>query len=79
MSTLGTSLSAYALIFSVGITFSVHAQKIEQPNLAPDYTPAVEAKNNWTTLLGHCGIEEADVKKACPNLPSWPSIMTKLP
>lgn len=74
MSTLGTSLSAYALIFSACITVSVHAQKTEQPNLAPDYKPVTEAINSWTSLLGHCGIEEADVKKVCPNLPSWRSI-----
>ena len=74
MSTLGTSLSAYALIFSACITFSVHAQKTEQPNLAPDYKPVTEASNNWTSLLVHCGIEEADFIKVCPNLPAWRGI-----
>ena len=52
----------------------MHAQKIEQPNQAPDYKPNVEAKNNWTSLLGHCGINEVDFETFCPNLPSWSSI-----
>ena len=73
MSTFGTSLRVYAFIFSACVTLSIHAQKIEQPNQAPDYKPITETKNNWTSLLGYCGIEEADLETFCPNLPSWRS------
>ncbi|HCE85395.1 MAG TPA: hypothetical protein DEO99_04515 [Bacteroidetes bacterium] len=71
MSTFGTSLRASALTLLVCTTSALHAQKIEQPNQAPGYKPIEEAKNNWTSLLGHCGIEEADFETFCPNLPSW--------
>ena len=71
MSTFGMSLRASAFTFLVCITSALHAQKIEQPNQAPGYKPIEEAKNNWTSLLGHCGIEEADFETFCPNLPSW--------
>ncbi|MBB00365.1 MAG: hypothetical protein CMN34_05490 [Saprospirales bacterium] len=74
MSTFGTSLRASAFTILICIASSTYAQKIEQPNQAPDYKPIKEAKNNWTSLLGHCGIEETDFKRVCPNLPSWLSI-----
>ena len=74
MSTCGTSLKAVAFIFSACVTLSLQAQKIEQPNLAPDYKPATEVTNNWTSLLGHCSLNQADFDNICPNLPSWSTI-----
>ena len=74
MSTFGTSLRACTAIFFTCTLLSIQAQKVEHPNEAPGYKPTVEAKNNWTSLLGHCGIEQEDFEKFCPNLPSWQSI-----